>query len=75
MIEMAKKSDIDRTRAFLKDRLLNDNITFHGSTKEFNQIKELISKTAQYGESNSALLIGPRRSGKSTVSLKNIYLT
>lgn len=60
--------DIDLTREFLKDRLLNDKVTFWGYAKERQQITELITKTAQIGESNSALLIAPRGAGKSTVS-------
>lgn len=60
--------DIDLTRVFLKDRLLNDKVTFWGYPKERQQLTELFTKTVQIGESNSALLIAPRGAGKSTVS-------
>lgn len=51
----------------IKDRIQNDSTTFWGYNDEFNTVKSLISRTAEFGESNSALLIGPSRSGKSTV--------
>lgn len=52
---------------FLKHRLNTDHTTFIGNEPEFRQIRELISRTADYGESNSALIIGAAGSGKSTV--------
>lgn len=52
----------------LKHRLKSDHTTFVGHTLEFNQIKELITRTSEQGESNSALIIGPLGCGKTTVN-------
>ena len=38
------------------------------------QLLQLIKRCAQYGESNSVLLIGPRGSGKSLVCLQNHFI-
>lgn len=46
--------------------------SFHG--KELNHIVNLFEKTIKAGESNSALLIGPRGCGKTTVIFKQIAL-
>lgn len=53
---------------FLKHRLRTDHSTFIGHATQHNQIKELISRTSERGESNSALVIGPIGCGKTTVS-------
>lgn len=39
----------------------------------FRELQELILKCSDFGESNSALLVGPRGSGKSTVMLRNKF--
>lgn len=51
----------------LKHRLKCDHTTFVGNHTEYRQIRELISRTAEHGESNSALIIGSDGSGKTTV--------
>lgn len=61
-------SEIELTRQFLKTRLRRDRITFKGHEADYKQIRDLISRTIETGESNSALIIGPRGAGKSTVS-------
>ena len=61
-------SDLDSTRRFLKARLLTDRASFHGYEAERQQIHDLLERTAEHGESNSALLLGPRGIGKTTVS-------
>lgn len=58
------------TRKFLKARLQKDKSTFYGFTKERNHIKELLSRTALEGESNSAILIAPKNGGKTIVILQ-----
>lgn len=63
------KQEIDKIRFLLKTNILrNDN--FYGYEKEYNQLLDLLQKTVEISESNSALLIGPRGAGKTTVSLK-----
>lgn len=53
---------------FLKHRLKSDHTTFLGNDSEFRRINELITRTSDCGESNSALIIGTAGSGKTTVS-------
>jgi origin recognition complex subunit 4 len=64
------KSSIDKNivnlRKFLKNNILN-NSKFVGHEKEKQQIYDLLHRTIESGESNSALLIGPRGSGKTTL--------
>lgn len=62
-------NQLELTKRFLKDRLITDHTTLFGYVSESSQIKELISRTVECGESNSALIIGPRACGKSTVSI------
>lgn len=54
---------------FLKHRLKSDRTTFIGNESEYRHINDLITRTSECGESNSALIIGPAGSGKSTVCL------
>lgn len=62
-----EKREIEKVRGQLKKNLLR-NDTFYDYEKEYNQVLDLIKKTIEVGESNSALLIGPRGAGKTTVS-------
>lgn len=57
-----------KTRKFLKERLQRDYSTFRGHENERDNVRQLLQRTAEMGESNSLLLIGPRGSGKTTVS-------
>lgn len=67
---MSKLTDknIINLRKFLKNNILN-NVDFVGQENERQQVHELLHRTITSGESNSALLIGPRGSGKTTVSI------
>lgn len=67
------ETDIKNIRNYLKNNILNNN-TFIGHENERKEIFDLIQKTVQYGESNSALLIGPRGSGKTIVILIYLYI-
>lgn len=58
---------IDTIRCQIKNNLMNIKNEFYGHEIERKQIHDLIKKTVEFGESNSALLIGPRGSGKTTV--------
>lgn len=60
-------TQIEAAVQFLKQRIKKDRSTFVGYSAEWNQIKELIAQTADHGESNSALIIGPIGCGKTTV--------
>lgn len=63
-----KSNEPSITRRFLKARLLRDYHTFRGFTSERTHVKDLLLRTVETGESNSALIVGPRGSGKTTVS-------
>lgn len=58
---------VQHTQEFLLNRLRDDETTFIGQETEFATVRNLMERTVQFGESNSALIIGPPRSGKSTV--------
>ncbi|XP_049290535.1 origin recognition complex subunit 4 isoform X2 [Anopheles funestus] len=58
---------VGNTRKFLKSRLLTDRASFHGFEAERQNIHDLLERTAEHGESNSALLLGPRGIGKTTL--------
>ncbi|XP_053676348.1 origin recognition complex subunit 4 [Anopheles nili] len=58
---------VNTTRKFIKSRLLNDRSSFHGYDAERQHVRDLLERTAEHGESNSALLLGPRGSGKTTL--------
>lgn len=59
----------------LRHRLRTDHTTFIGHTADYNRIKEVILRTSENGESNSALVIGPLGCGKTTVSTLIRYHT
>lgn len=69
---MTKKTnetdELFQTKRFIKDRLQNDKINFFGHVEQRQSIYELLERSATFGESNIALLIGVRGSGKTTVS-------
>lgn len=52
----------------LKHRLKSDYSTFIGHPSEYRNISELINRTSEHGESNSALVIGTAGCGKTTVN-------
>ncbi|XP_018577250.1 origin recognition complex subunit 4 isoform X2 [Anoplophora glabripennis] len=58
--------NIKNIRNYLKTNILNNN-TFIGREDERKEIFDLIQKTVQHGESNSALVVGPRGSGKTAL--------
>lgn len=57
----------EETRRFLKSRLQTDATNFRGYETEWQHIRDLLFRTAEHGESNSALLLGPRGCGKTTL--------
>lgn len=67
---MASINQIEFIIEFLKHRIKFDRTSFMGHSSELNQISELVARTAENGESNSALVIGPVGSGKTTVCLR-----
>ncbi|KAK3913323.1 Origin recognition complex subunit 4 [Frankliniella fusca] len=61
-----KPAEINVIRKIVKDQILvPDNNPFRGSQKEFSDVLSLFRRAMEQGESNSALLIGPRGTGKS----------
>ncbi|XP_035904740.1 origin recognition complex subunit 4 [Anopheles stephensi] len=61
------ETELDITRQFLKSRLTTDRASFHGYEAERQNIHDLLERTAEHGESNSALLLGPRGIGKTSL--------
>ena len=59
---------IQLTRKFLKKQILCPEMKFRHHVKERSHVLELLKHTVEEGESNSLLLVGPRGSGKTTVS-------
>ncbi|XP_020291652.1 origin recognition complex subunit 4 isoform X2 [Pseudomyrmex gracilis] len=55
------------TRKYLKRRIMCPETKFRHHVKERLHVLELVKQTVELGESNSALLIGPRGSGKTTL--------
>lgn len=63
-----KPSDIRFIRKVVKKQILDPACNpFRGSPKEFSDVLCLFRRAMEHGESNSALLIGPRGSGKSVL--------
>jgi origin recognition complex subunit 4 len=61
-------------RNTIKRKLLLPAYELHGHEKERTHLSELLRRTVESGESNSALLIGPRGCGKTAVSLQVFLL-
>lgn len=57
------------TRKYLKRKIMCLETKFRHHVKERLHVLDLVKRTVETGESNSALLIGPRGSGKTTVRL------
>jgi len=60
--------EVIKARRFLKERLQRDYTSLRGYEAERSNVRQLLQRTAEMGESNSLLLIGPRGAGKTTVS-------
>lgn len=63
---------IKLVRKYLKMKIMADNVTFRGHSQDRDHVYDLFKRTVVSGESHSALMIGPRGSGKTTVSIKII---
>lgn len=59
---------MNNIRKYLKDKVLN-NQEFLGNEKERNRVLDLLQRTVEQGESNSMLLIGPKGTGKTKVTI------
>lgn len=70
---MTKKSNesdaLFQTQRFIKDRLQNDKTSFFSHVEQRQSIYDLLERSATFAESNIALLIGVRGSGKTAVSI------
>lgn len=74
MTKKTNESDaLFQTQRCIKDRLQNDKINFFGHVEQRQSIYDLLERSATFAESNIALLIGVRGSGKTAVStLRNM---
>lgn len=66
---MSVDENIMNIRKFLKNNILNSH-DFVGHQSERQEVFELLERSIESGESNSALLIGPKGSGKTTVTFQ-----
>lgn len=71
MTESIEDLQIKLTRKYLKMKIIEDNLTFRNHSQQKLHVQDLLSRTTESGESNSALIIGPRGAGKTTVSILN----
>lgn len=64
---------IDEVQRVLRGRIFHGDVPqeLHGLEEQKRELLDLIKRCAQYGESNSVLVIGPRGSGK-TLLIKTI---
>lgn len=62
-----KSDSIKEIRSYLKGNILSEE-TFSRFNNEHEEIYNLLKRTIENGESNSALLIGPRGVGKTVVN-------
>lgn len=67
MDENSEDFQIKLARKYLKMKIMEDDLSFHGHEQQKMHVRDLLSRTVEAGESNSALIIGPRGSGKTTV--------
>ncbi|KAH8401827.1 hypothetical protein KR009_008180 [Drosophila setifemur] len=65
--DVGKAKELAKVRRFLKERLQRDYTTLRGYKEEHSNVRQLLQRTAEMGESNSLLLIGPRGAGKTTL--------
>ncbi|XP_013136750.1 PREDICTED: origin recognition complex subunit 4 isoform X2 [Papilio polytes] len=59
--------NIKLIRKYLKIKVLEDNVQFQDHEIERNHVHDLIKRVVSNGESHSALVIGPRGCGKTTL--------
>lgn len=72
--ENCEPNELLQTEQFIKDRLQNDKTNFFGHAEQRQSIYDLLERSATFGESNIALLIGVRGSGKTSVRNTNRML-
>lgn len=65
--ESALTTQIKLIRKYLKLKIMEDNVSFRNHNQERNNVYDLIKRVIVNGESHSALMIGPRGCGKTTV--------
>ncbi|XP_059062536.1 origin recognition complex subunit 4 [Achroia grisella] len=58
---------IKMIRKYLKLKIIENNVSFKNHNQEKNSVYDLMKRTVLQGESHSALIIGPRGSGKTTL--------
>ncbi|XP_032525452.2 origin recognition complex subunit 4 isoform X2 [Danaus plexippus] len=58
---------IKRVRKYIKLKILEDNTSFRNHDEERKHVYDLITRVIMHGESHSALIIGPRGCGKTTL--------
>ncbi|XP_028167581.1 origin recognition complex subunit 4 isoform X1 [Ostrinia furnacalis] len=71
MVELSAENvistQIKLIRKYLKFKIIEDNVSFRGHSQERNHVYDLMKRSIVNGESHSALIIGPRGCGKTTL--------
>lgn len=68
---MSDDKNCGNTRLHIKNKIINV-ARYNGHTHERKQLLDILKRTTDNGESNSALLIGPPGVGKTTVQFINV---
>lgn len=73
MVEISSENvlaaQIKLIRKYLKLKIIEDNVSFRGHNQERSHVYDLMKRSIVNGESHSALMIGPRGCGKTTVCI------
>ncbi|KAL0809608.1 hypothetical protein ABMA28_011140 [Loxostege sticticalis] len=71
MVEISSENvlaaQIKLIRKYLKLKIIEDNVSFRGHNQERSHVYDLMKRSIVNGESHSALMIGPRGCGKTTL--------
>ncbi|XP_045508230.1 origin recognition complex subunit 4 [Colias croceus] len=67
MLNLSTERQIKLIRKYLKVKILEDYVKFRGNENETKHVYDLMMKSIVQGESHSALIIGPRGCGKTTL--------
>lgn len=71
---MINSSDIKYIRNTIKKRLVSLSNEFYFHEEQRDNIYQILVRSIELGECNSAIVLGPHGCGKSTVIIYNIHI-